>query len=327
MRKRLLVLFVVLFLAACASGPAEKAPDPLAVQLKWVHQAQFAGFYLAQAQGHYEQENLSVALLEAGPGIPIVEQVLAGEADFGVAAPEDILMHRAEGEPLVAIATIYRRNPAVIAALPASGITRPRDLLGRQVAVAGVTDLEILFRALINKLDLDITEIDLVPYSYDLVPLYQGEVDATAFYATGGLIRMREAGYKPTLIWPSDYGVHFYADTLFTTEQMVAENPALVTRFLRATLQGWSQAIEDPAAAVAATLDYAKEGDAALQREMMAASVPLVHTGRDEIGWMRGRVWQEMHDILLSQGLLSEPLDVHQVYTLRFLRDIYGDDQ
>jgi hypothetical protein len=78
---------------------------------------------------------------------------------------------------------------------------------------------------------------------------------------------------------------------------------------------------------VAATLDYAKEGDAALQREMMAASVPLVHTGRDEIGWMRGRVWQEMHDILLSQGLLSEPLDVHQVYTLRFLRDIYGDDQ
>ena len=325
-RTCIVLLLVVALLAACRPQEVENPPDEVSLQLKWVHQAQFAGFYVAQERGYYAEENIEVTFIEGGPGIETVEQVVTGQADFGVGAPESILMRCSQGESIVAIAAIYRRNPTVFVALADSGIERPTDFLGRNVAVAGVTEFELQLKAMIERLGLDIHQIQIVPHSYDLTPLYNGEVDSIAVYSTGGVIRARQAGYELNLIWPGDYGVHVYADTLITTDQLIAENPDLVTRFLRATLRGWREAIEDPEAAVASTLKYAKEADAELQAQMMEASLPLIHTGEDQIGWMRAEVWQGMHDILLEQGLLDEPVDLGKVYTMEFLQKVYGDE-
>jgi len=320
------LLLAFTLIAACTPQEIEQPPDQVTVQLKWVHQAQFAGFYLAQEQGYYAAENISVTFVEGGSGINPLEPVINGEADFGVGAPDDILVQRSHGEPIVAIATIFRRSPIVFAALADSGIEAPADFLGRSVAVTGTVDLEIQFRALMNKLNLDVSQVELMPHSYDLTRLYVGEVDVISVYLTGGVIRMRQDGHQVNLIWPNDYGIHMYADTLATTDQMIAQNPDLVTRFLRATLRGWRAAIEKPEAAVAATLQYARESDPELQAQMMAASVPLIHTGEDQIGWMRAEVWQGMHDMLLEQGLLDAPVDLDKVYTMEFLREIYGGE-
>ena len=84
-----------------------------------------------------------------------------------------------------------------------------------------------------KRLGLDMHQVQVVPHSYDLAQLCQGEVDITAVYATGGLIRLRQAGYQPNLIWPSDYGIHLYSDTLITANQTIAERPDLVARFLQ----------------------------------------------------------------------------------------------
>jgi len=316
------LLVAVSVLAACGPQEVEKPPDEVSVQLKWVHQAQFAGFYVAQERGYYADENIEVSFIEGGPGIEPVEQVVIGQADFGVGAPEAILMRGSQGEPLVAIATIYRRNPLAFVALADSGIGRPADFLGRIAAIAS-SDGELQFAAMMRRLGLDINQVRIVPYSYDYSPFCSGEVDITIGSATGGLIRLRQQGYQVNLIWPSDYGVHLYADTLMTTDQLIAENPDLVTRFLRATLRGWREAIEDPETAATITLKYAKEADAELQTQMMEASLPLIHTGKDHIGWMRAEVWQGMHDILLEQGILEGTLDVGDVYTMEFLESIY----
>ena len=328
--KTLVLISVVLLLASmilASCGTQEVTePDEVTVQLKWVHQAQFAGFYMAQKRGYYQEENLAISFVEGGSGIDTLGQIVTGEADFAVSAPEDISMQRSLGKPIVAIATIYRRSPIVFVALADSGIQRPADFLGRTVAVAGPVDLELQLEAMMSKLGLDISQVEVVPHSYDLTQFYDGEVDVTAVYATGGLIRMRQASHEANLIWPSDYGVHMYSDTLIANDQMIAENPDLVTRFLRATLRGWHEAIEDPQAAVEITLEYAKEADPELQTRMMEASLPLVHTGEDQIGWMRAEVWQGMHDILLEQGLLDGPVDLDQVYTMEFLQSIYGDE-
>jgi NitT/TauT family transport system substrate-binding protein len=323
-RISILLLLLGLLMTACAPRESDAPPDEVTVQLKWVHQAQFAGFYLAQERGYYAQENIAITFAEGGPGINPLEQVSKGEADFGVGAPDDILVRRSQGEPVVAIATIYRRSPIVFAAQADSGIKAPVDFLGSTVAVSGTIDLETQFRAMMNRLDLDIDQVEIVPHSYDLTRLYDREVDVIAVYLTGGVIRMRQEGAEVNLIWPSDYGIHMYADTLMTTDQMIAQNPELVTRFLRASLRGWRAAIEEPEAATEATLQYARETDSTLQVQMMAASVPLIHTGEDQIGWMRADIWAGMHDILLEQGLLDEAMDVNEVYTMEFLQEVYG---
>ena len=317
-----------LLLLGCKASQPPKAPDEVTLQLKWVHQAQFAGFYMAQEKGYYAQENLKVTFLEGGQGVDIGQRVQSGQADFGVLTPEFILEKRSQGVPLTAIAAIYRRSAVVFVAMADSGIVRPSDFMGKTVAAGdpggSQTDFELQFRAMMKRLDLDISKVNIVPYDPAYTAFYSGEVQVSPAYSTGGLIKMRQKGLQLNLIWPDDYGIHFYSDTLATTDRLIAENPDLVTRFLRATLRGWQDAVEDYPQAVAVTLKYARIPDPELQTAMMEAMLPLVHTGEDRIGWMTPEMWQGMVDVLSEEGLLKAPCDVKQAYTLRFLSEIYG---
>ena len=323
------MLLLVIAVIACEPQQAKRTPDEVTLQLKWLHQAQFAGFYVAQEKGYYAKENIKVEFLEGGQGIDNAGSLISGKTDFGVVAPEDVLIKRSQGAPLTSLAAIYRRSAVVYISMADSGIIRPADFMGKKVAAAGtagaIRDFEFQFYALMKKLGLDSKKLKIITYDPDYVAFYKGEVDVTAAFATGGLIKMRQKGLKLNLIWPSDYGIHFYSDTLATTDRLIVENPGLVSRFLRASLKGWQDAIEDYRQAVAVTLKYSQIKDQELQTAMMEAMLPLVHTGEDQIGWMKAEVWQGMYQILLEQRLLARPFDIDQAYTLRFLKEIYGE--
>ncbi|MFZ1984246.1 MAG: ABC transporter substrate-binding protein [Desulfatitalea sp.] len=328
---RWLVLLWIALVMACSQQAPKDPADRVVVQLKWKHQTQFAGFYVAQAKGHYATENLEVRFLEGGQGIDLAQALIGGQADFSVLTPEDILIKRAQGAPLTAIAAIYRRSAVVYAAMADSGIRRPADFKGKCLAVQGTAgamrDMEFQLQALMKKLNLDLSQVRLVPYDPEYVDFYKGDVEVTAAYLTGGIVRMGQKGLRLNLIWPGDYGVHFYSDTLATTEAMIAQKPELVTRFLRATLQGWREAIGNPEMAVAETLKYAQDKDSVFQTAMLEALVPLVHTGQDHIGWMRAADWDEMHRVLLEQKIIPSPLDMSKIYSTQFLAKVYGDPQ
>jgi len=321
------LLFTGFILFGCGPSQPKKTPDEVKLQLKWVHQAQFAGFYMAQEKGYYAKENIRVTFLEGGRDMDIAQRVVSGQADFGVLTPEFIFMKRSQGASLTAIAAIYRRSAVVFAAMADSGIVRPSDFIGKTVATGdpgGSQDFELQFYAMMKRLGLAASKVKVVPYDPAYAAFYNGKVEVTPCYSTGGLIRIRQKGLKLNLIWPSDYGIHFYSDTLSTTERLISEKPDLVTRFLRATLKGWQDAIEDYRQAVTVTLKHALIKDPELQTTMMEAMLPLVHTGEDRIGWMKAEVWQGMYQILLEQRLLTGPFDIDQAYTLRFLNEIYG---
>ncbi|MHB8763193.1 MAG: ABC transporter substrate-binding protein [Deferrisomatales bacterium] len=318
-----LLALVALLAAGCSPAPAPAPREAVAVQLKWFHQAQFAGFYLARERGHYAAEGLEVALLPGGPGVDVIGEVTAGRAAYGVAAPEDVLTRRSQGAAVAAIAALYRRNPLVFLTLPGSGIGGPEGFPGRTISFPGA-DGRLQFQALMSRLGLDPGAATEVPYQYDYTSLLAGETAVTVGYVTGGVLRLRRQGREVNLIWPDDYGLHLYGDVLVAADAEAAAHPDRVTRFLRATLRGWREAVEDPAAAVDATLRYAKEPDRDLQARMMEASVPLVHTGEDRIGWMRTAVWEETHRLLAAQGVLAGPVDPASAYTLAFLERVYG---
>lgn len=317
-----------LLLLGCGPSQPKKVPDEVKLQLKWVHQAQFAGFYMAQEKGYYAKENIKVTFIPGGTGISPIEEVLSGKADFGVDSAENILVGCGEGKPAVGIAAIYRRSAVVFVAMADSGIVRPSDFIGKTMAIGGedggIRDLKLQFHALMKKIGLNVSKVKIVPWDVALGAFLQREADITPCYSTGNLIKMRQKGLKLNLIWPSDYGVHFYSDILATTDRLISEKPDLVTRFLRATLRGWQDAIEDYRQAVTVTLKYAQIKDPELQTAMMEAMLPLVHTGEDQTGWMKPEVWQGMYQILLEQRLLARPFDFDQAYTLRFLKEIYG---
>ena len=316
----LFILILISPLTACSPKSAA-APTALTVQLKWVNQAQFAGFYVAADKGYYKDEDINIKLAPGGVGINIMDEVTSGQAQFGIIGAEKIILARDEGKPVKAIATIYRRNPFVVVTLPESGITKPADLIGRTINIGG-TDGLMQFTAMMSRLNLDINKVNITPYSYDLQPFYNGQIDATPAIAAGSLIAILKQRPDANLIWAEDYGIHFYADTLFTTDQMIADNPDLAIRFLQATIKGHQYAIENPDEASQISLHYAKDPTLEVQHQMMIASIPLINTGEDHIGWMKPEIWSSMEKTLREQGLLTAPLYVTQVYTMQFLEKI-----
>ncbi len=322
----IILCLAFLLVLSCTLNTVQTPPEKVTLQLKWVHQAQFAGYYAAKEKGYYAGENLEVNFLEGGPNVDIVQAVLSGQADFGVQSPDDILFRRSQGQTLVAISVIYRRSAVVFLSMPKSGIKRPQDFLGKKIACLGTSgsaEFHVQLLAVLSKLDLDRSRITFLPYDSNYASFLSSQADVTAAYSTGGLIRLRQQGLKPNTIWPSDYGIRFYSDALFTTEKMIAGNPGLVLRFLRASLRGWQDTIEDYRQTIAATLKYAREPDPQLQTAMLEAMLPMIHTGEDRLGWMKAEIWQEMYSVLNDQGLIIQPFDVNQAFNRQFLEQIY----
>jgi NitT/TauT family transport system substrate-binding protein len=323
-RTLVVLLFAVAILAACGPQEVEKPLDEVTVQLPWYHQANYAGFYAADQQGYYAKEGLAVTMLPLpGPGADTMALVMDGAADFGVNFGAGLVTARSQGLPITAIATIYRHYPLVFMTLADSGLTRPHDFPGHTVRTLVPGGSAVVFRAMMTRLGLDPYSVRQVDVGFDLSPFFTGQVDIFPGYLINEVLTARQQGYQVNLILPEDYGIHLYGDTLFTTDRLIQENPDLVLRFLRATLRGWQWAVENPQEAGPLALKYDPKLDTAHEAAMMEASVPLVHTGEDHIGWMRAEVWQGMHDMLLEQGLLAGPVDVDEVYTMEFLEKIY----
>jgi len=324
---RVLVLQVTL-LAACGMPEVKVPPDKIAVQLPWVHEALFGGFYGAEQQGFYSEEGLEVTFVpRPSLGSDTIATVLDGTADFGLDYGAGLVISRAQGRPTVAIATIYRRHPLAFITLAESGLRRPQDLPGHTIRKLVPGSSATALVAMMTRLGLDPHSVEQVDVGYDLAPFFNGELDIWPGYLPNEPLTAREQGREVNLILPDDYGIHLYGDVLFASDQLIEDDPDLVLRFLRATLRGWQWAIENPEEAGALALKYDSTLDAAQQAAMMEASAPLVYTGEDDIGWMRAEVWEGIYDILEEQGLLDQPFDVHQAYTMEFLQQIYGEEQ
>ena len=316
-----LIIGLALVLSACASAKTAAALTPITVQLKWLHQAQFAGLYAADQNGYYAAEGLKVSFIEGGPTADLEKAVLDGTAQFGVIGADTLITERADGKPLRAIAVIYRRSPLVFMALADSGITRPQDFNGKTVqADTG----RITLHAMLANVGISSAQYHEVNMGADLEPFYSGKVQVWNAYINNEVLTAETDGHKINIIYPDDYGIHFYSDTLYTTEDYIAKNPDLVLRFLRATLKGWTYAVENPTLIAPMVSKYNPNADLQHETAQMTASLPLVNTGEDHIGWMKPEIWNGMERILREQGVLTTALDVTQAYLMQFLQEIYG---
>ena len=324
----ILLLCPVIVLVAAGCREAEPPLDEVTVQFQWYHSSQFAGFYAAEQNGYYAEEGLDVTLVPIpGTAADSIAIVADGEADFGVNAGAGLVTARSRGIPVATLACIYRRYPMMFMTLADSGITRPHDFPGHTVRKLAPGSSGVAFPALMARVGLDADSVEEVDVGFDLTRFFAGEVDIWPGYITNETLSASKAGVEVNLILPTDYGVHLYEDSLFTSDRLIQQNPDLVLRFVRATLRGWRWAVENAEEAGQLALEDDPALDADVQVAQMRANMPLVHTGEDQIGWMLPDVWQGTHDVLLTQVVLVEPFDVASVYTMEFLYEVYGEQE
>jgi NitT/TauT family transport system substrate-binding protein len=326
----IITLLVFLLPAGCSSEKLKKKTETVTLQLKWLHQSQFAGYYMAKAKGYYAEEALDVVFIEGGNDVDLLKSLSSKKANFAIMSADSIIKWYSEGNDVKAISVLFQRSPLVFVAKTASRIHRPQDFIGKTIAVGdteggGFEEATIQFKAMMKRMNLDPDQSVIVPYAPDYEEFLAGKVDITPAYVLNGVQRLRSKGLQLNLIWPNDYGINFYSDTLATTSAFLEKNHDIAERFLRASLKGWRYAIEHTDESVEVALAYTENKDRAFQMRMFESLLPLVHTGEQPIGWIEPKIWQEMHDTLVEQGVLAAPTaNVHNSYSPDILYKIYG---
>jgi NitT/TauT family transport system substrate-binding protein len=324
-----IVVVVVVVLGLGGGDDKDKEKTQTSIQLSWEHTAEFAGFYEAVERKYYADENLEVRIDGGGFDenenyIDSIQSVLDGKADFGVVSADTLLLARAEGKPVVAVASIYQHSPVVIVSLKQEGVDallQPEDLVGKRV---GTVPGDVVYDAIMAAKNVDRSGIEEIPQeAAGLDNLINGEIDALVGFVINEPVVLQQQGYEVNLITPRDYGVELYSNLIFTTPQFIADHPDVVERFVRATTKGYQEAMDNPGQAAELTVERNPARQVEIEEASMLASVPLLKPADSEIGMMRAEDWTAIHQTLLDLGILAEPLNVEEAYTLEFVNKIY----
>ncbi|MGO4546468.1 ABC transporter substrate-binding protein [Paenibacillus sp. 2TAB23] len=329
-RKSLMIVMsaFLLVLSACGSNnqPSSNAAGgetgelkKVVLRLKWIHQAQFAGFYTAVEKGFYKEAGLDVEIRPGGADFPSVQMIASGTEHFGVTGADQVLMAREKGVPVKALSTIYRKTPFVLFSLKDSGITKMEDLVGQKIGVKLGGNEELTYRAMVKNAGIDGSKVEEMPAKYDLSPLLSGQVKAWPGYVINEVLAVQELGNEVNIIEPSDYDINFYADTLFTTEAIIKRDPEMVKSFVQASMKGWSYAIENPDEAAEFGLKYGDKLTLDHEVSMMNASIPLLEPENLPLGKMQSDAWEVLQKNLIDLGFLKKEQNLDDVFTNEFI--------
>jgi ABC-type nitrate/sulfonate/bicarbonate transport system substrate-binding protein len=241
--------------------------------------------------------------------------VAGGSEQFGVTGADQILIARSKQVPVVALAVIYRRNPFVLFSLAKSGIKTPADFVGKKIGVKIGGNEELIYRAVLAKAGVDKSKLTEIPVKFDMTPLLTGDIDVWPGYLINEVLAAKEKGFDVNIITPSDYGIDLYADTLFTTEKMLKDKPAVVGKFVTATLQGWDDAIAAPEDAAKITVKYGDKLTYDHELAMVKTSIPLLKPDDKPIGYMDQAGWASAQKLLLGAGFQKDPVSVAEAFS------------
>ena len=319
----MILLLSLTLLPGCSHDlPQEQSKEHVVLKLKWVHQAQFTGNYVAKEKGFYAQNGLDVEILPFSFEDPTIEAVVQGKAQFGITGADELLLAREKGLPLVAIAVIYRINPACVYFFKDKNITAPKDLAGKRVGIERNSNVEISYNAMMARMHIDRNLVTEITTGYDAAELLANQTDASTGYLINEPYQAIEQGYQIGTLLMSDYGAIHYADVIFTTEDLIRKDPSLVKRFLDATLDGWDFAFESGDEAIDIVLKYAVDRTRSHEAYMLKTSVPLIYDGVHPLGWMTRERWEEVENILLDLGMMKQRIDVNDAYDNSFIKQI-----
>ena len=258
---------------SCRSAPRSRpagaaTADKVTLQLKWVPQAQFAGYYAAAAKGYYKQFGLDVTLKPGGPDITPEQVVASGQAQFGIDWLPSLLATRDQGGDLVNIAQVFNKSGMTELTHKSSGITNVAQMKGKKVGVWCCGNENELFAALVkNGIDPKSSKsVTIVNQPFDMTLFLQKKVDAAAAMTYNELAQVLETKNPDTgklytlkdlnVITMEKAGTAMLEDGIFTTGAYLkdAKNRDVAKRFIAASLKGWAYCRNNVAACTSIVL-------------------------------------------------------------------------
>lgn len=320
MMKRSLVVFcgVVLAFGLISTGfsaPAAGKLDKVTLQLKWLPQSQFMGYYVADAKGYYKDEGIDITLLPGGSDIIPEQQVFTGVADIGVTWVSSLLKYDEKGWGFIEVAQVFQKSAMLLVSKAETGIKSGKDLAGKKIGSwFGGNEYELY--ALIESVGLNKDkDLKMVQQDFTMDQVKKGDIDAASAMTYNEYGLLLESGYtkdKLNVIDMNDAGVAMLEDCLFVTKKWAQKNPDLLVRFLRASIKGWADAAKDPEAAGKLVYDVDKSVSLAHQTYMAKEVAKLVVPAgfaAAKIGYIDPATFKQTADYAQKYGLLIKAAD------------------
>jgi len=294
-----------------AGGAEAGAPAPVKVvlALDWVPEPEFGGFYAARESGAYRKHGIGIEIQGGGAGVPVLQMVATGRADFGTVGADELLTARARGADLVALFAVFQTSPQGIMVHASRKLEKLEDAFH-----SGTLALETgkAYAAYLKK-KFAWEGVKIVPYDGGVAHFLADPNFGQQCYVTSEPIAARQKGADPAVFLIADSGFNPYATVVVTRRELLQTKPSVVKEFVLATREGWRDYLDHPDATNALLGKLNSALDAATLSAAAQAQKPLIENDESKqrgLGSMQLARWQTLSDQLLDLKFLDKPLSV-----------------
>jgi NitT/TauT family transport system substrate-binding protein len=285
------------------------AADALTLQLKWVTQAQFAGYYVAAAKGFYEEAGLDVTIKPGGPDINPSQVIAGGGADVVVDWMPSALATREKGVPLVNIAQTFNKSGMMLTCRKDSGVTKPADFKGKTLGV-WFSGNEYPFLSWMDKLGYSTSggnpDIKVLKQGFNVDPLLQKQAACISTMTYNEYWQVIDAGIPESelvVFKYEDQGVATLEDGLYTLDAKL-KDPKMVdklARFVKASMKGWDYAVKNQDEAVGIVLDNDASGaQTEKHQKQMISEIAKLLEGGAKPGYLDPAAYERTVGVLIN---------------------------
>jgi NitT/TauT family transport system substrate-binding protein len=295
-----------------ASAPGSSA-TPITLALNWLPEPEFGGFYAAREDGAYKKAGLDVKVQGGGAGVPVVQMVATGRADFGTITADELVLARAHGGDVVAVFATYQTAPHGIMVHAARGLKKIEDAFesGTLALETGLPYIAFLRQ----KFHWGAAKI--VAYDGGIAHFLTDPTFGQQCYITSEPILARQKGSDPQVFLIADAGFNPYTTIVVTRGELLKKSPELVRAFVAASAAGWRDYLDNPGPTnqLLGTLNHAM--DAPTLAAAAQAQAPLIETAETRkmgLGTMTRARWQTLVEQMVSLKLVDKPVDAATLF-------------
>lgn len=316
-----LMLGLVLGLSACSSSPVKnEVLTHIRLPMGYIANIQYAPFYAAIEKGYFKDAGIEIEF-DYSFETDGVKLVGAGELPFAVVSGEQVLLARAQDVPVTYVAAWYQGYPISVISKSDANISRVEDLKGKTIGLPGLFGANYVgLRALLFSAGLKESDVTLQEIGFNQVELMAaGKNDIIVGYAANEPIQLKAQGIDVTELRVAD-AVQLASNGLLASEKVIQEDPELVKRFVGAFLKGLQYTIDNPNDAYTLSASYIPnfaDLDEKVQKEILTTSLEQWKT--DHLGYSDPQAWENMQNVLLDMGLITEKLDLNKAFTNEFI--------
>jgi NitT/TauT family transport system substrate-binding protein len=299
--------------AAATAGPK----TDVTLQLNWVPEPEFGGFYAAAHKGLYTRAGLDVSIVAGGAGVPTWNMVATGKVPFAIASADEVIRARLQDAGIVALYAVYQTNPQALMVHEDSGVSSLGEIFTSGKIARVIMEPGLPYGRWLQK-QYGFDKIEVAQYGGNLSLFLQDKKAAQQCFVFSEPVSAAEQGVEVTAFSIGESGFNPYTAVVITSEAYLKENPQAVELFVRASRAGWKAYLENPEP----TNEYMKSQQATMSMEAMkrAAELQKPYIVTDEttanyLGYMTEERWRALAEQLVTLGEIEKaPADIAALF-------------